>query len=186
MYDFLHKMYDLTEPSRLLLSLLPFVYFSVYLIEWILHSLCYVLWLKQIRSRKVGFDEAEKSSSNPIFLYQLPPTLTVYPVEKKLKGIMGATSWTKKLIPSLLAFWCSLQITGVVSIGQSRALGPYKRQSSNSTGLLDVFQVSKPVFTPPAGSDYNGNCVSEVLLMDHVFAFSYGMPFAGMFPIGPH
>ncbi|KAL9105836.1 MAG: hypothetical protein Q9227_009044 [Pyrenula ochraceoflavens] len=58
-------------------------------------------------------------------------------------------------------------------------LVPQRRQSTNSTGVLDVFQVYKPVFTPPAGTNYNGNCVTEQLLMDHVFAFSYGMPFIG-------
>lgn len=63
------------------------------------------------------------------------------------------------------------------------------------TGLLEVFQVYQPVLTPKGAIDEtvmsNGventttiasaaspsSC--EVLLMDHVFAYSYGMPFVG-------
>jgi hypothetical protein len=66
------------------------------------------------------------------------------------------------------------------------------------TGVLEVFQVYQPVLTPQGATDEtvlsdgaentttiaaaasSGNC--EVLLMDHVFAYSYGIPFVGMFP----
>ena len=50
-------------------------------------------------------------------------------------------------------------------------------QTGNNT--LVTFQVAKPVVFPQAehgGSD----CVRTLVLMEHVFAFSYGKPFVGM------
>lgn len=43
-------------------------------------------------------------------------------------------------------------------------------------GLQDVFQVYQPVPFAPTG---NNDCEVETLLMDHVFAYSYGAPFIG-------
>ena len=63
------------------------------------------------------------------------------------------------------------------------------------TGVLEVFQVYQPVLTPQGAtdetvlSDGQENTTSiapasssscEVLLMDHIFAYSYGIPFVGM------
>jgi Peptide N-acetyl-beta-D-glucosaminyl asparaginase amidase A len=45
------------------------------------------------------------------------------------------------------------------------------------TGLMNVFQV----YQQPAKPRPSRNCPSEVLLMDHVFAFSYGRPFVGSY-----
>lgn len=41
------------------------------------------------------------------------------------------------------------------------------------------FQVYEPVFTP-TGQHNKYGCVHTKLLMDHVFAFSYGSPFVGI------
>lgn len=67
--------------------------------------------------------------------------------------------------------------------------------SATPTGLLEVFQVYQPVLTPQGATDEtilsdgveNTTTVAaaaspsscEVLLMDHVFAYSYGIPFVG-------
>jgi hypothetical protein len=74
--------------------------------------------------------------------------------------------------------------------------------STNSTpsGLLDVFQVYQPVLTPKGVTDEtvsaNGqenttaiaspssSSSCEVLLMEHDFAYSYGLPFVGTYAIG--
>ncbi|KAJ5157535.1 uncharacterized protein N7482_008635 [Penicillium canariense] len=51
-------------------------------------------------------------------------------------------------------------------------------QSSDSTDLLDVFQVYQPVTFAPQGD--NG-CDLDLLLMEHVFGASYGEPFVGTY-----
>ncbi|KAL2003460.1 hypothetical protein VTN02DRAFT_3771 [Thermoascus thermophilus] len=48
---------------------------------------------------------------------------------------------------------------------------------ANSTGPLDVFQVYYPVAFKPESK----GCNQELLLMEHVFAFSYGQPFIGSY-----
>lgn len=48
--------------------------------------------------------------------------------------------------------------------------------TSNTTGALEVFQVYQPV-SLSGGAD--SACNDEILLMDHVFAYSYGEPFVG-------
>lgn len=53
-----------------------------------------------------------------------------------------------------------------------------KRQTPPILPLVD-FQVSEPILIPTGTSDRYG-CVHTQLLMDHVFAFSYGRPFVGM------
>jgi hypothetical protein len=45
---------------------------------------------------------------------------------------------------------------------------------------LKVFQVYKPVPGPSRDSDTK-ECIEEVLLMEHVFGWSYGRPFVGEF-----
>ncbi|KAL9620778.1 MAG: hypothetical protein Q9160_004678 [Pyrenula sp. 1 TL-2023] len=82
---------------------------------------------------------------------------------------MEANSWTKSFTPIIVAIWAALNITGVLSTDQ------YKRQFSNSSNLLNVFQVTKPVPAPQE----NGICENDLLLMDYVFALSYGKPFVG-------
>jgi len=47
-----------------------------------------------------------------------------------------------------------------------------------SVSVLEVFQVHEPVFTPAGTSDQYG-CVYTEVLMEHSFAFSYGVPFVG-------
>ena len=55
-------------------------------------------------------------------------------------------------------------------------IGP--RQAASAASPLVDFQVYEPVLTPAGSSDQYG-CVYTQLLMDHVFGFSYGMPFVG-------
>ncbi|KAL8790734.1 MAG: hypothetical protein Q9195_006212 [Heterodermia aff. obscurata] len=51
-------------------------------------------------------------------------------------------------------------------------------QATSAASPLVDFQVYEPVLTP-AGSTNQYGCVYTQLLMDHVFGFSYGMPFVG-------
>lgn len=51
------------------------------------------------------------------------------------------------------------------------------RQAAETSPLVN-FQVYEPVLTPTGPSDEYG-CVYTKLLMDHIFAFSYGKPFVG-------
>lgn len=63
-------------------------------------------------------------------------------------------------------------------LGLLLALGQVERiyAASSSTGVLNVFEVYQPVTFAPKSD--NG-CSTEVLLMDHVFGESYGVPFVG-------
>jgi Peptide N-acetyl-beta-D-glucosaminyl asparaginase amidase A len=81
--------------------------------------------------------------------------------------------------------------------GQERSSTVLKSPEARDVqvGLLEVFQVTPPVLTPshPDPNDFVGggslaastaiqkraDCLETVLLMDHVFAFSYGQPFVG-------
>lgn len=63
----------------------------------------------------------------------------------------------------------------VFSLGDTSENFRRQYQLTNPTGPLDVFQVYHPVAFKP---ESNG-CNQELLLMEHVFAFSYGMPFIG-------
>lgn len=69
-----------------------------------------------------------------------------------------------------------------ISRGAVNAKAPERllqvRQTADTSPLID-FQVYEPVLTPTGPKDENG-CVHTELLMDHVFAFSYGKPFVGM------
>ncbi|KAK2464387.1 hypothetical protein APHAL10511_003534 [Amanita phalloides] len=62
----------------------------------------------------------------------------------------------------------------VFSFGQK---GNILNNESKSTGILDVFQVYKPVAFQPQGH----GCNQELLLMEHEFAFSFGKPFVGIY-----
>ena len=46
--------------------------------------------------------------------------------------------------------------------------------------MLRDFEVDVPVFVPQ-GTEYNGECVYEKLLMEYDFGNSYGAPFVGRF-----
>ncbi|KAJ5364426.1 uncharacterized protein N7496_010139 [Penicillium cataractarum] len=64
-------------------------------------------------------------------------------------------------------------------LGLLLALGQVERiHAASSTGLLDVFEVYQPVTFAPKSD--NG-CNTEMLLMDHVFGESYGVPFVGSY-----
>ncbi len=56
-------------------------------------------------------------------------------------------------------------------------LGLQKREAPAVPPLTD-FQVSPPILIPTGKRDQYG-CVHTQLLMEHVFAFSYGAPFVG-------
>jgi hypothetical protein len=67
--------------------------------------------------------------------------------------------------------------------------------SASSSGVLEVFQVYQPVFTPSGATDETtsddgsentttiaqtaGSKSCQILLMEHSFAYSYGLPFVG-------
>ena len=52
------------------------------------------------------------------------------------------------------------------------------RQAPLAASPLVDFQVYEPVLTPTGPTNQYG-CVYTQLLMEHVFGFSYGMPFVG-------
>lgn len=56
-------------------------------------------------------------------------------------------------------------------------LAPANSQPPAHAPLVD-FQVSEPVLTPTGSSNENG-CVYSQVLMSHVFANSYGVPYTG-------
>lgn len=55
------------------------------------------------------------------------------------------------------------------------------REEAASIGALECFQVTHPILTPSgisgSSSSLQGSC--EVVLMDHVFGSTYGVPFVG-------
>lgn len=58
-------------------------------------------------------------------------------------------------------------------------LGKRQRHPLPEAGSIEAFQVAEPVISPDPPKDEHG-CVQTQLLMQHVFAFSYGHPFVGM------
>src|SRR2546429_8557159 len=68
------------------------------------------------------------------------------------------------------------------STAQYPLSSPSKQQTTgaNSTTPLDVFQVHKP---PPIPASDDESC--SLLLMQHVFGFSYGMPFISTYTPPP-
>ena len=76
----------------------------------------------------------------------------------------------------LCVFAALLVHTGFSEVNPDNAAR--KRQAATAASPLVNFQVSEPVLTPSGTSDQNG-CIYTQLLMDHVFAFSYGKPFVG-------
>lgn len=72
----------------------------------------------------------------------------------------------------------SLSCGAVVGVGKAPNSLLHVRQAAETWPLVN-FQVNEPVLTPTGPIDEYG-CVYTKLLMDHVFAFSYGSPFVGM------
>lgn len=77
---------------------------------------------------------------------------------------------------SLLCVLMSLSRSAVVEKAPNSLL--QVRQAAETSPLVN-FQVNQPVLTPTGPNDEYG-CVYSKLLMDHVFAFSYGSPFVGI------
>jgi hypothetical protein len=90
----------------------------------------------------------------------------------------GPLRWT--LRAAICIFLCSS--IGAASIAQYPLSAPIKTETTlaSTTGPLDVFQVYKP---PPLPK--NGHETCSLLLMQHVFAFSYGMPFVSSYTPPP-
>ncbi len=85
----------------------------------------------------------------------------------------------KHLCLSLLCvyFIVSFSTPALVPISDSSLIKIRKPAESNP---LVTFQVATPV--PLRSGDSKGDeCVHTTLLMDHVFAFSYGQPFVGIY-----
>lgn len=53
-------------------------------------------------------------------------------------------------------------------------------QASLCAGAQNVFQVHHPV---PTNENRSTGCTEDVLLMEHVFAASYGKPFVGKYGV---
>ncbi|KAI4169276.1 MAG: hypothetical protein LQ348_007309 [Seirophora lacunosa] len=70
-------------------------------------------------------------------------------------------------------------LMSIIFLDPDYALG--KRQTPIIPPLVNL-QVSEPILTPVGDSDQYG-CIHTQLLMDHVFAFSYGKPFVGILDI---
>lgn len=87
---------------------------------------------------------------------------------------------TQLIITMLLATLCGLLLLGHLQFSWALSNGfpaiQRSEQPSSSAGLLEVFQVYQPVSSAPAGL---GGCDLDLLLMDHVFGYSYGHPFVG-------
>ncbi|KAJ5961057.1 uncharacterized protein N7479_008207 [Penicillium vulpinum] len=76
---------------------------------------------------------------------------------------------------------CGLLLLGHLPSAFSLQSGPQSvtglpSQASSPTGLQDFFQLYQPISLASSGK---GHCNIEMLLMDHVFAVSYGAPFVG-------
>ena len=76
----------------------------------------------------------------------------------------------------LLCVPVALSLAAAIS-DKSPDYGLERRQTPAAAPLVD-FEVYEPVLTPTGDADENG-CVYTELLMDYVFAFSYGKPFVG-------
>ena len=96
---------------------------------------------------------------------------------------MFLRQWTLKSRSSLLLCVITLLSFEPASALQQSNHALRKRQNTNvSTLPLEDFQVYEPVLTPSGTSDRYG-CIHTQLLMEHVFAYSYGHPFFGMISI---
>lgn len=120
-------------------------------------------------TEKTGFD-LEIGSNNRY--HCLNPEFGLWKGTRGLKGI---------IMVMLLAAYCCILWLGylptALSLGGGLRVPRRQSQLSNSTGVLDVFQVYQPV---PFGANGSSNsCSEELLLMEHVFGNSYGKPFVG-------
>ena len=81
----------------------------------------------------------------------------------------------------ILAIPCALLLLGhakLISALHDSRWAPKRStvEASSSTGLQEVFEVYQPVSLTSHGSS---GCNLDMVLMDHVFAYSYGAPFVG-------
>ncbi|KAJ5678619.1 hypothetical protein N7462_006863 [Penicillium macrosclerotiorum] len=81
------------------------------------------------------------------------------------------------MIPSFLLLLGHVRLICALHDGY-QAVERSSTQASDSTSLLNVFQVYQPVSFATHGE--NG-CDLDMLLMDHVFGASYGKPFVGLY-----
>ncbi|OJJ36754.1 hypothetical protein ASPWEDRAFT_26209 [Aspergillus wentii DTO 134E9] len=65
-----------------------------------------------------------------------------------------------------------------LSAARLSGISHQQSQVSNANSLVDVFQVYQPIPNKANGSI---GCNRDVLLMDHVFGYSYGKPFIGIY-----
>lgn len=83
------------------------------------------------------------------------------------------------LIPCTLLVLVHLRMVMAVQ-SHYRSLERPLLQTMASSGLQEVFQVYQPVSLSPKETSGEANsCDGELLLMDHVFGSSYGVPFVG-------
>ena len=93
---------------------------------------------------------------------------------------MSLLRWFLKSHCSLSLCVSSILSIQAVSASQYSNHALRKRQNDSIIPLpLEDFQVNEPVLTPSGDSDQYG-CIRTQVLMEHVFANSYGQPFVGM------
>ncbi|KAJ5142042.1 hypothetical protein N7526_003037 [Penicillium atrosanguineum] len=86
----------------------------------------------------------------------------------------------------MLAIPCALLLLGhtrLISALHGGRWAPKRStlEASSSTGLQEVFEVYQPVSLTSHGSHGSHGCNVDMVLMDHVFAYSYGTPFVGIY-----
>jgi hypothetical protein len=86
----------------------------------------------------------------------------------------------KLAVTMVIAITCTLLLLGYARLIAALHEGSWapKRstETANSTGLQEVFEVYQPVSLTSRGTS---GCDLDMVLMDHVFAYSYGTPFVG-------
>ncbi|KAJ6113697.1 hypothetical protein N7523_007014 [Penicillium sp. IBT 18751x] len=89
----------------------------------------------------------------------------------------------KLAVTMILAIPCALLLFGharLISALHDNKWAPRRStvETSSSTGLQEVFEVYQPVSFTSHGPS---GCNLDMVLMDHVFAYSYGAPFVGIY-----
>lgn len=86
----------------------------------------------------------------------------------------------KLAVTMIIAIPCTLLLLGYARLIAALHDGSWapKRstETASSTGLQEVFEVYQPVSLASHGTS---GCDLDMVLMDHVFAYSYGAPFVG-------
>ncbi|PKX95727.1 uncharacterized protein P174DRAFT_404651 [Aspergillus novofumigatus IBT 16806] len=142
------------------------------------------------RSRKISKVEAKELSLDHITIYkesrldtcsELKPSVSLDCNRNQEDFVRNCPCQIKTLCMALSLMFCAALIwLGYLPLEciSGIATRQVSASTSNTTEVLEVFQVYQPVSTT-GGAD--SACNDEILLMDHVFAYSYGKPFVGYY-----